>query len=57
MNALTYLQNNSSLHSSGIACITYKISDPSHFPVWRNHHWRDLQFDIFEKGVVREKGA
>ena len=46
-----------SLYSSGMAGITYKISDPKHFPVWRNHYCRDLQFDIFEKVVVREKAV
>ena len=48
--------NNRSLHSYGIACVTYKI--PFYrFPVLKNHYWRDLEFDIFEKGVVGEKGV
>ena len=28
-----------------------------HFPFLKNYFWRDLHFDIFEKGVVGEKGV
>ena len=53
MKALTYLQNNKSLIAQ-LWC--GMISDPFQTHDF-NHYWRDLQFDIFEKGVVREKAV